>query len=392
MADLHIPVLDEADYLGDQVAILKAPGKLLALQSPVSMKHDLGRGFTIAIEGKSHARRRAAKTIQEEATGLIVTESERKTYIGMGPGINDIGILQGLVDRLQHQIRLQNEDADIMFQINSSTLEDVFLDLNTDTPSSQSTPTQTVIEPQPETKTDDMTSASRRTVAAVPISYDEKDAEASSALSETFVLHAGRKPSPFLAIPVDAFTIFRKRLIVLRRSWLLPLISILVAICATCIPLFFLAGRNQTCDLITRQRTVQPLTYARSPFPYIDSPVVLAPEALFTAFQFPDNIATFTANNQTFVDTISQQLRKLSYGGISLSSSPSTTPSLFAWEGSALRNRGLSALNLLNNIILDTINPPVQLADAFRINLEYEWLPTPSFLSTAIAMKWIAFL
>lgn len=357
------------------------------------MKHDLGRGFTIAIEGKSHARRRAAKTIQEEVTGLIVSESARKTYIGMGPGINDIGKLQGLVDRLQHQIRLQNEDADIMFQINSSTLEDVFLDLNTDTPSSQSTPTQTVIEPQVETKSDDITSASQRTVAAVPISYDdEKDAEAPSALSETFVLHAGRKPSPLLAIPVDAFTIFRKRLIVLRRSWLLPLISILVAICATCIPLFFLAGRNQTCDLITRQRTVQPLTYARSPFPYIDSPVVLAPEALFTAFQFPDNIATFTANNQTFVDTISQQLRNLSYGGISLSSSPSATPSLFAWEGSALRNRGLSALNLLNNIILDTINPPVQLADAFRINLEYEWLPTPSFLSTAIAMKWIAFL
>jgi hypothetical protein len=71
-----------------------------------------------------------------------------------------------------------------------------------------------------------------------------------------------------------------------------------------------------------------------------------------------------------------------------------SSQALFAWEGSSLTNKGLSSLNLLSNLLLDRVAPPsaTTIDDYFRINLDFSYLPSPSFTSTAQAMKWIAFL
>ncbi|CAK5278623.1 unnamed protein product [Mycena citricolor] len=41
--------LDEADLLADNIAILAAPGKLVAAGSPVALKGDLGQGYSVQV-------------------------------------------------------------------------------------------------------------------------------------------------------------------------------------------------------------------------------------------------------------------------------------------------------------------------------------------------------
>ena len=38
----------------------------------------------------------------------------------------------------------------------------------------------------------------------------------------------------------QSLTLFYKRLLILRRSWLSPLLAVIVACCGACIPLFFM--------------------------------------------------------------------------------------------------------------------------------------------------------
>ena len=78
-------------------------------------------------------------------------------------------------------------------------------------------------------------------------------------------------------------------------------------------------------------------------------------------------------------------------GGVSLAIPPLSGSSLFAWEGSTLLNKGSAMLNLLSNVLLDSIVPPTGLSDAFKINVGFQYLPSPDFTSTAQAMKWIGF-
>lgn len=62
-------------------------------------------------------------------------------------------------------------------------------------------------------------------------------------LSPTLHLSNGRKLLPLW----QATTIFHKRCLVARRSWLTPLIMLIVAIAGACVPLFFLANIAQSC-------------------------------------------------------------------------------------------------------------------------------------------------
>src|SRR4030088_2098311 len=41
--------LDEADLLADQIVILDAPGKLVAQGTPVALKRELGKGYSLQV-------------------------------------------------------------------------------------------------------------------------------------------------------------------------------------------------------------------------------------------------------------------------------------------------------------------------------------------------------
>ena len=361
------------------MAILQAPGKLLALDSPVSLKHQLGKGFSLAIHRNASTSQTFIDGLLQELPNLTVRETPSKYYITTGA--NEFPKIRQLVEWLQRE---RGTGEELRFQVNSATLEEVFLDLNTDISDSETLLAGSQLDP------DSSSSTPRDGTLQAP---SEKDIEAVDADRTTsLVLTPGRKPSRLIAIPVDAFTIFRKRLIILRRSWLLPLIAIAIVISATCIPLFFMADRNQSCELIVDVDRLQTLTYPRSFLPLAYSPALVAPPTAFGNVSISFVKFKTVADNATFVNTIADPNSKSSFGGIALASDPQIESSLFAWEGSALTNKGLSILNMMGNALLDNLIPPSDATDAFKINVNYQALPSPSFLSTALAFKWIAFL
>lgn len=305
-------------------------------------------------------------------------------------GSTDLGVVRKLVEQMQRERQAGN---DLQYQVNGATLEEVFLDLNseTSTPATRSRDgdrDSTAVE-GPEANgwekgvegTRDIENGSLGPV--IPVISNSNPP-----------LTPGRKRGFLLSIPINAFIIFRKRILNLRRAWLLPLIAVIVVICGTCIPLFFIRDRNQSCASITRRATTQPLTWPVSPYPLLYPPLIIAPDpqgAFGDVFSSPflSGLVETESDNASFVDLFQTDYRNQDFGGISIASDP-TTSSLFTWEGSNLLNKGLSSLNLVSNAVLNQISPPD--GNPLRITLGYRPLPSPSFLSTATAMRWIGFL
>jgi ATP-binding cassette subfamily A (ABC1) protein 3 len=375
--------------LGDQVAILQAPGKLLALDNPVGLKTRLGRGYTLAVDttDTAHHTSDLLEQLRKDIPGIRTKSAKGKDlYL---TGSTDLSLVRKLVDRMQAE---RKGGRNLQYQVNGATLEEVFLDLNSDPTTPESASQNGHASPSPigpetgwEKGIDGTGSDVENHTTALPIVPDSNPP-----------LTPGHKRSFLLSIPMDAFTIFRKRIINLRRAWLLPLIGIIVVVCGTCIPLFFLEGRNQTCASVIRRATTQPLTWPQSPFPLVYPPLIIAPADVFgTALDNPliSTLVMTEPDNSSFVDLFRNDYRNQDFGGVSIASDPST-PSLFTWEGSNLLNKGLSALNLVSNAVLDQISPGTEEGTnaGFRITLGYRPLPSPSFLSTAQAMRWIGFL
>ena len=377
-------VLDEADYLGDNVAILQAPGRLLALDGPVALKTRLGRGFSVAGDlGLLLAMRQQLPS---------VTSREVRGKHVFATSSNDIGIVRKLV--LQLQTERAKGTANYSYQINSATLDEVFIDLNAERQEGPASSASTLAVPLTDNIASTGPLASDNIIGEKMLG--EKDLESAiedSSMSQDrgLVLTPGRKPTRIRALFADAYTIFLKRCIVARRSWLLSIVAIIIVICASCIPLFFIKDRQQTCAVVLNEQYLQQLTYPYSYYLFAESPVVLAPAALAQTFGAVPNAEAYTrivADNASFVSLFETDYTNLTFGGLSLASG--SAQSLFAFEGSALENKGLSALNLLNNVMLDEISPSA--ASPFRINLSFRYLASPSFASTASAFKWLAFV
>ena len=376
------PVLDEADYLADTVAILHAPGKLLAIDNPVTMKHRLGKGYNISINGTTGVDHQVVQSIRRFMPDSTTQESHGRSRITTGT--TDLTTIRRALSEMAKSEVVSRST----YHINGATLEEVFLDLNRQSGdedagslSSRSDPINTG-------------SAPTLTPKGVDEPPGEKDLESLPVdRPETRPLHltAGHKPSYLLAIPVDAWTIVRKRLVILRRAWLLPLIAVIIAIAAACIPLFFLKDRNQTCELVIDEGRLQTLTYPKSYYPFVYTTPLLSPASVFQNLTFGTRAPDLVPSNQSFVDQFAANITNNTFGGISLALPPTTEQSLFAWEGSFLTNKGPSLLNLLNNILFDSVDPPSSTADSFRITLNFQYFPSPDFGSTAQAFKWIAF-
>jgi len=361
---------------------------LLALDNPVGLKTRLGRGYTLAVDSTDTNHSTALLDQLRKESPDIRTKSAKGKDLYL-TGTTDLGLIRKLVDRMQVE---RKGGRNLQYQVNGATLEEVFLDLNSE-PETPETGSQTGPAPnaEPEVETgwekgvDGTGSDVEAPATVLPHVHDSNPP-----------LTPGHKRSFLLSVPVDAFTIFRKRIINLRRAWLLPLIGIIVVIAGTCIPLFFLKNRNQTCAPLIRNATTAPLTWPVSPFPLVYPPLVVAPGDVFgQAFENPliSTLVVTRPDNASFVDTFTNDYRNQDFGGVSIASDLAT-PSLFAWEGSNLLNKGLSALNLISNAVLDQISPATGTGTnaGFRITLGYRPLPSPSFFSTAQAMRWIGFL
>ena len=127
--------LDEADLLADEIAVLAAPGKLVAHGSPVHLKSTLGEGYTVEVSFSSFG--------EDEKWGTFVPPGELMTRIrtlapntyvsSSGPGhaayhlkckdsLTVRDVLQ-LVESVKGQFNIAD------YSVVATSIEDIFLGL-----------------------------------------------------------------------------------------------------------------------------------------------------------------------------------------------------------------------------------------------------------------------
>ncbi|KAG9103880.1 hypothetical protein FRC06_007277 [Ceratobasidium sp. 370] len=203
----------------------------------------------------------------------------------------------------------------------------------------------------------------------------------------TVDLTEGRRTSALL----QAGVLWRKRMLVARRGWVVPFLAAVLAIGGACIPLFFIHHRQNRCIRNDHADMRYSLFLPISPFSWNQTGrTYVAPPAALASLQYPmpgpyplqDNSAFRTAIEGTFgiIDT----------GGISVQPDNTTT---FAWEASPGNIAGNVMLNLASNTLFNIALNESRRAVGYGPHINGEIQPMPSITPRGIgpAIKWISF-
>lgn len=349
----------------------------MAEGSPVTLKSTLGEGYTIQV---TFQRIEDEKTDFRPPMGLLegIRGMAPLTYAS-SPALDQMAYHLKSRDSIvvERVLGFLDENAGkhriASYDVQGTSIEEVFLGLmNTET-----------------TKDSDSTALSDGEKTATHTPSETPIPEQPAILQLT----NGRKVS----VLTQAFTIFHKRVYVARRSWLTPLLLVAIAIAGSCIPLFFMAGRPQSCTTTFLNATSVPLYFPDSPLLTFFS----ADQHLLTV---PPNIVSTlgptaaslginnVSDNATFVDDINQNYLNLSRGGISIDLD--SGQALVAWEASPPGLGGPTVLNLASNILfnraLNNTGSAAASGHPTLILATYENFPVVD-AGTLIALKWVAF-
>ncbi|KAF7307603.1 hypothetical protein MIND_00555500 [Mycena indigotica] len=398
--------LDEADLLADHIAILAAPGKLVASGSPVALKRDLGEGYTVQVTlaQSSPVEEKAGPSTTAELLGSIRAIAPL-AHVALASPHQPLYHLKSKDTAVVDQVlRLLDNDKEkygvASYDVLGTSIEDIFLDLM---------------------RKEDAASGNRNSMDAL----DEADKSATpsnASIDDTkhveLNLVTGRATSPFR----QALTIFRKRAIIFKRSWLTPVLAVLIAIAGSTIPLVFISGRAQSCvktlDIPAfNEPLFPPLSTLLAFYKGDPSRVLISPPSLANTFGnltavSAANIANFTAffndtdignttalqpfsflpiaDNATFVSTIQNNIHNISTGGVSLD--VTSGQAFIAWEASPPGLMGPSILSLASNLLFNhALNVSGRAGPIPALMLPtYESFP-PVDAGTLFALKWIAF-
>lgn len=276
------------------------------------------------------------------------------------------------------------------YSVLSTSIEDIFLGL---------------MHANDDAKLEKSLRSSSETPSAIASEHDQVEKTTGTALmpvlshgepTPTLELTTGRKRPPL----TQAFTIFHKRVMIARRSWLTPLLAVLVAIGGSCVPLFFIAGRPRPTCVQTYGTAIPIPLYAP------ESPIVLA-DANYTIpgeqiLQSPPGLLSSLgptmamlptrniSDNATFISTINQNFQNLSLGGISMDTASGAT--LFAWEATPPGYTGLVMLNLATNLVYNHALNGSRADAALPRVIATNFQNLVGFnAGTLVALKWLAF-
>jgi ATP-binding cassette, subfamily A (ABC1), member 3 len=349
---------------------LAAPGKLVAYGSPVALKRDLGEGYSLQVSfqpevhGEKELTNPRSELLQSihaivPQTHTSVSSSQQISYHLKTRDAVIVGKVLQLLDREKATYGITSYD------VLGTSIEDIFLELMA--------------------KNDDVHGIEEQ-YRRDTLTPDKMEGPAEMDLA------SGRPMSPLQ----QAITIFYKRCLIARRSWLTPVLTILIAIAGSTIPLVFLSSTQQTCIRRFQNSTDIPLFLPFSsvvPFtPGPSSTVLTSPPGIAstlgnsTAFLRVNNVA----DNSTFVNTIIQNYRNLSLGGVSIDLG--TRASLIAWEASPPGYTGPTLLNLATNILFNNaLNASGNVASTPTL-IQANYSPFPAIGGgTLVSLKWIAF-
>ncbi|KAG8976224.1 hypothetical protein FRC05_004474 [Tulasnella sp. 425] len=370
--------LDEADLLGDEIAILAAPGKLLAHGPPVALKSALGRGYVLqttldqdhssesARSEHRHAILNRVKTVVPSAA--VHTSNDKSVSFELGTADpKTVSSLLALVEKERQNLGIRSYDT------HGTSLEEVFLSLM-EKESSENEKTQLASEPEKLTPGID----------ASPVGYGDTDTTKASPLSD------GRKTSVFS----QALVVCLKRFMIARRSFLPPILALACLLCASIIPLRYMVKRHETCaisansdpDWATNLYLPTAGEYTVGGGNFADQTTFISP---FDLTSYLGNITDFHVGSipsgVTFSDFIASNYKNLSIGGLSLD--PSSRQALITYQSQDGALSGPALLNLASNIMLNQIEN----SKGPKIVAQYSNFPANFPTGTADALKWIGF-
>ncbi|OSD01210.1 P-loop containing nucleoside triphosphate hydrolase protein [Trametes coccinea BRFM310] len=368
--------LDEADLLADTIAVLAAPGRLVAHGTPVALKSSLGEGYTVNVSFLSGDDAGEKSTIGHQTelldrirtiAPLAYTSSSTPNEVSYHLKLKDPAVVRDVLALVEDN---RGTYGVASYAVMGTSIEDIFLGLMHD-------------ESQLEEKDVEKPGSSHApSLAASP-----------TPTPRVLELTNGRRRSPLS----QALTIFHKRVLIARRSWLTPCLAVLVAVAGSCIPIFFLSNRAQTCVRTFRTVPTTPLYLPNSPLGFITelatgSRVLESPPGIVstlgntTRFLLVDNIP----DNATFVQTINQSFRNQSFGGVSVDQQ--TGAALFAWEATPPGLTGLVMLNLASNLLYNNALNATGRAGAAPSLILANYQSFPGIAAgTLVALKWVAF-
>lgn len=352
--------------------MLAAPGKLVAQGTPVALKSRYGDGYNIQIsfdtdqplEKPSSDASQILQIIKPHAPGAFALSSsltEATYYLQT----KDPAVVHDILEGIQ-----QEQDAGRVksYSVSNTSMEDVFLTLMTanERRSPGLWPKQSLDElhglmDDSAYQTDYSTPGS--TLKSHSDFSQKTHSRGYSSLSlpvlsydsaPVLALTNGRPKSVF----GQAGTIFYKRCLIARRSWLSPLLMILVTLTGSAIPLWFLQSlAAPTCVQPFKQSIPTQLYVPNSPLVWMMSKTEPGHQLL----QYPpglvrtlgpafDFIPTIDfESNVSFVDYVSRNYRGLAMGGVSIDYDTGAT--LVAWEATPPGITGLSLINLASNLL-----------------------------------------
>ncbi|KAI0658358.1 P-loop containing nucleoside triphosphate hydrolase protein [Cubamyces menziesii] len=368
--------LDEADLLADTIAVLAAPGKLVAHGTPVALKSSLGEGYTVNVSlrqesehPEKHGVGHQTELLERIRTiaPLTYTTSSAPYEVSYHLKLKDAAVVQEVLSLVQ-----DNQDAYGVssYSVMGTSIEDIFLGLMHDD----------IRGEDKELEKPDSAEAPSLSASPTPT-------------PPVLELTNGRRRSPLS----QALTIFHKRVLIARRSWLTPCLALLVGIAGSCVPIFFLSNRAQTCVRTFRSVPTTPVYLPDSPLGFVtelalQSRVLESPPGIIASLGNTTQSLLVDAipDQATFVQTIDQTFRNQSFGGVSVD--PQSGETLVAWEATPPGFTGLVMLNLASNILYNqALNATGRAADTPSLILaNYQNFPGIA-AGTLVALKWVAF-
>ena len=340
--------------------VLATPGKLAAEGSPVSLKSTLGEGYSVQIafnaatDVEKENRSPPAELLQSLRTlapNVSVT-SPSPHHTSYHLKSKDSSTVEKVLQLLEMQ---KNHLGIASYEVLGTSIEDIFLRLMTDE----------------------------------VLDNSGEEVHSSSPRDGTLVLTEGRRRSPLN----QALTIFHKRALVARRSWLTPLLAVVIAVVGATIPLLLMKGPNDSCitEFLNAPNTS---LYLPEYSPFLPGPsfviLTVPPDIALTLGEAGAKLHTSNiADNATFVDTVNQNFRNLSLGGVSLD--VQTGNSLIAWEATSPGFNGPAMVNLAMNILFNHALNSTGKAGTTPSSIIANYEPFPYFRLQVLPLRWATY-
>ncbi|RPD64790.1 P-loop containing nucleoside triphosphate hydrolase protein [Lentinus tigrinus ALCF2SS1-6] len=325
--------LDEADLLADEIAVLAAPGKLVAHGNPVKLKSTLGDGYTMKVTYQTPGE----KASLHDSTALldIVRRIAPQTQVSVaGPDefayhlkTHDPAVVRQVLEAVERE---KGSLQIASYAVSATSIEDIFLELMQDAEQKQSDPDAEKEEPTPIPE-----------AVEIPVLAPAK-IDLSSGTERTVL--------------GQALTIFHKRLLIARRSWLSYVLGMGVLLVASCVPLKFVPKNQEACQVVGTKFFDSPLFLPDSNlgFTFDDAPpgflpFVTPPGLLSALGNSTSTVSVETLpDNSSFVNEFTQDYLNDFDGGLSVDLQAGT--SLIAWNAE-FSTSGPIYLNTVSNLL-----------------------------------------